>query len=254
MKRNQIGVQLYTLRDMAQKDLDETLKIVARLGFAGVEFAGFYGHSAQEVRGMLDHYGLKAFSAHIPAAAFEGDIETVVNDLQVVGAGWGIIPWVDPNDRNETAMRDLGARMNAWASRLADAGLKLAYHNHDFEFTTTLPTGETLFHTLMNNTDPETVFFEMDAGWVYAAGYDPAKELREHPDRIRLVHLKDADGVGPARDTVLGAGKVDWPAVIAAADGANVEAFIVEMDNPNPDDPVADVEASLHFAEGLASE
>jgi sugar phosphate isomerase/epimerase len=253
MKRDQIGVQLYTLREMAQKDLDETLKLIARLGFAGVEFAGFYGHTAEEVKGMLDHYGLKAFSAHIQAAAFEGDIESVVNDLQTIGAEWGIVPWVSPENRDETSMRDLGAQMNAWASRLKDAGLKFAYHNHDFEFTTVLPTGETLFHTLVNITDPETVFFELDAGWVYAGGYDPAKEIREHPDRIRLLHLKDADGVGSARDTVLGQGKVDWNDVIAAARETGIETFIVEMDNPNPDDPAADVEASLRFAEGLAS-
>ncbi|HEV2072110.1 MAG TPA: hypothetical protein VGR29_00575, partial [Thermomicrobiales bacterium] len=154
MKREQIGVQMYTLREMAAKNLDATLGEIARIGYAGVEIAGFYGHSASDVKSMLDRYGLKAFSAHIPAAQFEGDIESVVSDLTTIGAPWGIVPWVSPEERNETAMRDLGLKMNAYASHLKDADIKFGYHNHDFEFTEKVGTGETLFHTLLNITDP----------------------------------------------------------------------------------------------------
>ena len=78
MKRNQIGVQLYTLREMAAKDFEATLATVGKMGYAGVEFAGFHGHSAQDVRMMLDTYGLKAFSAHIGIDAFDGDIDRLL--------------------------------------------------------------------------------------------------------------------------------------------------------------------------------
>ncbi|HWV24070.1 MAG TPA: hypothetical protein VNZ58_07760, partial [Thermomicrobiales bacterium] len=101
MKRDQIGVQMYTLREMAAKDLDAALGAVAKMGYTGVEFAGFQGHSAAEVRQMLDRYKLKAFSAHIPADQFANDIESVVSDLQTIGAPWGIVPWVHPDNRNE---------------------------------------------------------------------------------------------------------------------------------------------------------
>lgn len=252
MKRDQIGVQMYTLREMAAKDLDATLAAVAKMGYGGVEFAGFQGHSAAEVRQMLDRYKLKAFSAHIPAAQFANDIESVVSDLQTIGAPWGIVPWVAPDNRDETSMRDLGQNMNAWASRLKDAGLKLGYHNHDFEFTTTLGTGETLFTTLLNITDPSLVFFELDAFWASVGGYEPDQVIRNHADRIRLLHLKDAAKDNPRKDVPVGTGVLDWGAILSAARQAGVEYYITEQDNPNPDDPQGDVATALRNAENMA--
>ena len=252
MKRNQIGVQMYTLREMAAKDLDATLGAVATMGYTGVEFAGFQGHSARDVRKMLDKYGLKAFSAHIPADQFAGDIESVVSDLETIGAAWGVVPFVSPENRDETSMRDLGLNMNAWASRLKMAGLKFGYHNHDFEFTTVLPTGETLFDTLINITDPELVFFELDAFWASVGGYEPDQVIRSNADRIRLLHLKDADRDDPRKDVPVGEGVLDWGAILSAAREAGVEYYITEQDKPNPENPAGDVETALRNAEGMA--
>ena len=252
MKREQIGVQMYTLREMAAKDLDATLGEIAKIGYAGVEFAGFYGHTARDVRSMLDAYGLKAFSAHIPAAQFEGDIESVVSNLSTIGAPWGIVPWVSPEERNETAMRDLGLKMNAYASRLKDAGISFGYHNHDFEFTEKVGNGETLFHTLLNITDPELVYFELDAMWAAVGGYEPDEVIRSHADRVRLVHLKDASREDPRKDVPFGEGVLDWGAILSAARDAGVEYYITEQDRPNPDDVLGDVRTSLINAEGMA--
>lgn len=252
MKRDQIGVQMYTLRDMASKDLDAALGAVAKMGYPGVEFAGFHGHSAKDVRNMLDKYGLKAFSAHIPATQFDGDIESVVRDLTAIGATWGIVPWVSPDDRNETTMRDLGLKMNAWASRLKDAGIRFAYHNHDFEFSETVGTGETLFDTLVNITDPELVFFELDAMWAAVGGYEPDEVIKANRDRIRLLHLKDASKQDARKDVPFGEGVLDWGAILSAARSAGVEYYITEQDNPDPKDPTGDVETALRNAEGMA--
>lgn len=252
MKRDQIGVQLYTVREMAAKDLDATLAEIARIGYAGVEFAGFHGHTAEEVRAMLDAYGLRAFAAHIPATQFEGDIESVVNDLMTIGAPWGIVPWVSPEARNETSMRGLGLKMNAYASRLKDAGIKFGYHNHDFEFTEKVGTGETLFHTLINITDPDLVFFELDAMWASVGGYEPDEVIRSHAGRIRLVHLKDASREDSRKDVPFGEGVLDWGAILSAARSAGVEYYITEQDKPNPNDVLGDVRTSLRNAEGMA--
>lgn len=252
MKREEIGVQMYTLREMAASDLDATLGEVAKAGYAGVEFAGFYGHAAEDVRAMLDRYGLKAFAAHIPVTQFEGDIESVVNDLTAIGASWGIVPWVSPEARNESSMRDLGLKMNAYASRLSDADIKFGYHNHDFEFTEKVGTGETLFHTLLNVTDPELVFFELDAMWASVGGYEPDEVIRSHADRIRLLHLKDASKDDPRKDVPFGEGVLDWGAILSAARNAGVEYYITEQDKPNPDDVLGDVRTSLRNAEGMA--
>lgn len=253
MKRDQIGIQMYTLREIAATDLERALAAVAKMGYSGVEFAGFQGHSASEVRQMLDRYGLKAFSTHIPVDQFAGDIESIVSDLQTVGAAWGIVPSVRPNSRDETSMRDLGENMNAWASRLKDAGISFGYHNHDFEFTTTFGTGETLFDTLLNITDPALVFFELDAFWASVGGYEPDQVIRRHADRIHLVHLKDASKDDPRKDVPFGEGVLDWEAILSAARQAGVEYYITEQDNPNPEDPVGDVRIALQNAEQRAT-
>jgi len=253
MKRDQIGVQMYTLREMAAKDLDGTLAAVAKMGYPGVEFAGFQGHSAAEVRAMLDTYGLKAFAAHIPAETFEGDIESVVSDLTTIGAPWGIVPWVAPDNRTEEYVRDLGLKMNGYASRLKDAGIKFGYHNHDFEFTTNVESGETLFQMLLNVTDPDLVFFELDAFWASVGGYEPDQVIRNNADRIRLVHLKDAARNAPRTDVPFGTGVLDWGAILSAAREAGVEYYITEQDNPNPENPAGDVETALENARGMAN-
>lgn len=252
MKRDQIGVQMYTLREMAAKDLDATLGAVAKMGYPGVEFAGFHGHSAAAVRAMLDKYGLKAFSAHIPAAQFDGDIESVVRDLTTIGAPWGIVPWISPESRDETSMRELGLKMNAWASRLKDAGIMFGYHNHDFEFSETVGTGETLFDTLVQITDPELVSFELDAMWAAVGGYEPDEVIKANRDRIKLLHIKDASKQDPKKDVPFGEGVLDWGAILSAARGAGVEYYITEQDHPNPEDPAGDVETALRNAEGMA--
>lgn len=252
MKRDQIGVQMYTLREMAAKDLDATLGTVAKMGYTGVEFAGFQGHSAADVKAMLDKYGLQAFAAHIPVTQFEGDIESVVSDLTTIGAPWGIVPWVSPDERGEASMRDLGLKMNAWASRLKDAGIGFGYHNHDFEFTAKVDSGETLYQTLLNITDPNLVFFELDAFWASFGGYEPDELIKANADRIRLVHLKDASKDDPRKDVPFGDGVLDWGAILSAARSAGVEYYITEQDHPNPDDPAGDVQTALRNAESMA--
>lgn len=252
MKREQIGVQLYTLREMAAKDLDATLGAVAKMRYPGVEFAGFQGHSARDVKSMLDRHNLKAFSAHIPVVQFESDLESVVNDLTTIGASWGIVPAVKQEDRTEEGMRRLGPRMNEWASRLKEAGIRFAYHNHDFEFSITGENGETLFDTLMSITDPELVFFELDAMWAVVGGYEPDEVIKANPGRIKLVHLKDASKEDVRKDVPFGEGVLDWGAILSASRNAGVEYYITEQDNPNPDDPVRDVETALRNAESMA--
>lgn len=252
MKRDQIGVQLYTLREMAANDLNATLREVATMGYAGVEFAGFQGHSAAEVRAMLDEYGLKAFSAHIPIAAFDGDIEEVVSDLQTIGAPWGVVPFVSPDDRSPAFFAELGTKMNSYGSRFAEAGLKLAYHNHDFEFTATAEDGRTIFETLISITDPALVSFELDAFWAAVGGYEPDGVMRQHPDRIKLVHLKDGKELARGKDLPFGEGALDWGAILSAARDIGVEYYITEQDNPNPENPLGDVETALRNAERRA--
>lgn len=249
MKKSQIGIQLYTLREQTAKDFDGTLSKVAAAGYPGVEFAGFQGHSAKDIRGLLDSHGLKAFSAHIPVTEFEASIDQVIENLHTIGAEWGVIPWIGPDDRSVAAFEKLGEKFNRYGEKLQAANLKFGYHNHNFEFEETSDAGKTIFDTLLEITEPGTVSFELDPFWAEVGGYDAAEVIRTNADRIRLVHLKDASRDDLRKDVPFGEGVLDWGAILSASDRAGVEYYITEQDNPNPTDPVGDVVTAYRNAE-----
>lgn len=250
MNRNQVAIQLYTLREEAAKDLQGTLQRLARIGYTAIELAGMYGHSASQVRAMIDGAGLRGVSAHIPLVEFEDRLDKVVEDAHTLGCEWVVIPWIGEELRSEAKLRELGEKMTAWGATIAGAGMKFGYHNHNFEFDNRTTGGETLWEMLVKHTDAATVSFELDAYWAMRGGFDPATLLREHADRIGLLHLKDANKEDPTKDTPFGDGALDWGAILAAARAANVAWYIVEQDHPG--DVWADVERSLANAQGLA--
>lgn len=130
------------------------------------------------------------------------------------------------------------ARMNEVGARAAALGMRFAYHNHPAEFLAY--DGKVAFHELLEHTDPALVAFELDLGWVAAAGYDPAHVLKEHGARIELLHVKDIATkerkpgtiAGDLTTVPIGKGSIDWPAVFAAAKAARIKSWFVEQEAP----------------------
>lgn len=254
MRTDQISIQLYTIRGITATDWDLALGQVAAAGYKAVEFAGFQGKTATEMRELLDKHGLSASSAHIPLVEFENRLDGVVEDLQAIGAEWGVVPWVAPEDRSEDALKAMAGKFDGYASRLAEAGLRFAYHNHEFEFTTLSADGKSVFDQMLDVTTPGQVFFELDAFWAAVGGADPADIIRSNSDRIALVHIKDgrqAD-LNRGKDLPFGEGDLDWDGILAAARDAGVEWYVTEQDNPNPDDPIGDITTAYRNAVKVA--
>jgi sugar phosphate isomerase/epimerase len=250
MRKDQISIQLYTLRDLLSKDIDGTLGKVAAAGYEYVEFAGFYGRSAGEIRELLDRHGLKTSSAHVPLTDFQSRLDGVVDDLVTLGAGWGIVPFVAPDSRSEEALKGIASQFDGFATRLHEAGIKFGYHNHDFEFTTKSADGVSVFDQMIAVTTPGLVSFELDAFWAAVGGVDPTEVIRANPDRIGLVHLKDgkAGAIERGKDLPFGEGDLDWDGILAASREAGVEWYVTEQDTPNAADPVADVTTAYNNA------
>lgn len=254
MRKDQISIQLYTIRDILAKNLDGGLAQVADAGYQAVEFAGFHGHTATEVRALLDKHGLRASSAHIPLTDFQDRLNGVIEDLLTIGAGWGIVPWVAPADRSEDALKSMASQFDGFASRLQESGLKFGYHNHEFEFELKSADGQTLFDQMLAITTPGLVSFELDAFWAAVGGADPAQLIRDNPDRIALVHLKDghAGSTERGKDVPFGEGSLPWDGILAAARDAGVEWYVTEQDNPNPDNPIGDIATAYRNAVAVA--
>jgi len=186
------GLQLYSVRDFTAKDLDYTLKKVAEIGYRYVEFAGFFGHSAQRIKEMLNEYGLIVSGTHSGFGDLDEDFAATVKYHQTIGNTNYIVPgapWKTAAELDETI-----GKMNKYAPLLAAEGIKLAYHNHDGEFR---PNADGLIahEEMERRTD---IAFQIDTYWAYVAGRDPVELITRLKDRVPVIHLKDGlqDGSG----------------------------------------------------------
>lgn len=259
-----LGLQLYALDPDLRRDLPATLAQVARLGVRTVELASMHGRSAAEMRAALDRAGLRCRSVHVAATAtvpgadglnFD-DVGRLADELSILGARDAVLPlfqapkrpgWGEPiplaalarpggvpvpADRYER-MADF---LNETGAILKRRGIAIGYHNHNFELA---PLGKgSGLQILLDRTDPRIVRFEMDTGWLSAAGQDPIEWLRRYPRRFSQMHVKDLKASTPVNfhlrqePAEVGAGRLDWPAILAAARQARVGRYFVEQDPP----------------------
>lgn len=225
---NGIGLQLYTVRSLLATSFEPTLEAVAALGYSEVEFAGYHRQVPATVRAALDRYGLRAPSAHVAVDATGDAWARLVDDAAIVGHRWLTLPWVDGRRWTEDRWHRLAATLNDRGAAAARAGLRVAYHNHDFELRgqDRLP-----LEILLAETDPALVDFEMDVYWLVAAGHDPIAWL-ERGTRFRMLHLKDTAGAPDHRMTDVGKGVIDWSAVLRTAARQGALHHFVEHDSP----------------------
>lgn len=233
-----LSLQLFTVRDAMAQDLEGTLEAIREMGLEYVELAGTYGMAARDFGSVLGRNGLRASGSHVGIEAIEEDCERVIEEARAVDSEWVIVPYVAEGQRN---WLELAERLGLAAEKLSEAGLSLAYHNHDFEFG-----ADYGFGALAANSHPLLVHFQIDVGWVQFAGHDPAKLLWDLGGRAPLVHLKDMD---PGRDNphvLAGEGAVRWDEVLAACEGIGVRFGAIEMDRP-PTDPIEDVRRCVAY-------
>lgn len=220
------GIQLYSVRDLAEESLEKALCAVASMGYQYVEFAGFFGHSAREVKAMLARYGLSVSGAHVGVGELARDqIAQTVAYHTALGNKSLIIPAADYSTREK--LDALISLINEATPVLAHSGITLGYHNHAGELLPTaygaLPLGE-----LETRTE---VSFEIDTYWAYVAGLDPVALLCRLGDRVRVIHLKDGLASGEGR--ALGEGTAP---VLAVREYAieNGLLTVVESEDCNP--------------------
>jgi sugar phosphate isomerase/epimerase len=248
---NRIALQLYTVRDLCEKDLAGSLATTAELGFEGVELHDLYGHSADAVRRLLEENGLAACSRHALLPSIESELDELAEELRILGTDRLVVAWIEAPATAADA--DLvQARILAAAERAAALGLRLGFHNHDGELSV-LEDGSSLVGRLLD-VESGTVFLELDLGWVWYAGADPLALLERAGSRAPLVHVKDLRRDGGPVHVPLGAGEVDYGGLMIAAATAGVEWLILEQDETHGRgfEAVADSVAELTRLSGNA--
>jgi len=236
-----IGLQLYSLRETIGQDLKGTLAKIARAGYQEVETygysveKGFWGLKPAEFKAALAANGLSTSSGHYELGDFMRDgqvasLQPSIDAAKACGQRYVIVPHLDESVRKSVAdFKTLAARLNQAGALCQKAGLRLGYHNHDFEFKPI--GGVTLFDVMLKETDPKLVDFELDLYWVVRAGQDPVRLMQAHPRRFPLWHVKDMDKAKPELNTEVGAGSVDFRKIFAQARTASLQHIFVEQEN-----------------------
>lgn len=238
---DRIGVQLYTVRSLMQEDVPGTLAAVAAIGYTEFEFAGYFGHSPEAIKGMLDEHGVTAPAAHMGLDALQASVDETIRAAQIVGHNYIVIPYLAADQRTMEGYQNLITALNTIGATCKDAGIQLGYHNHDFEFDTV--GGKVAFDMILDDTDPELVAIELDLFWTAKVNVDPLAYFERYPGRFHLCHVKDmADASGEQRMVSVGAGEIDFASIFAQSEQAGLKHYIVEHDRP--EDPLANIRAS----------
>ncbi len=255
LKQRNLGVQLYSVRNIISKDPAAVLKSIQDIGYTEVEAT--YANLL-EIWPALKQTSLKPISVHIDFAIFKqgGDhLDSTFADVKQRGFEYAVFPYVPTEDRGGMdVFKRQAAMLNNSGKRAKAHGLKLCYHNHAFEYAA-LNGGTTGLEVLMNETSKDLVSLELDIFWASVAGHDPVALLKTYAGRIPLLHLKDKargfatqynETVPPETFKEIGNGSIDIPAVLSAADAAGVRHYFVEQDQ-TPGDPITSLRQSYTY-------
>jgi len=243
-KKIPVGLQLYSVREQCKTDLPGVLAAVSKIGYRGVEFAGYHGRSARELRKLLDDNGLIACGTHTPYESVLGDkLKETIEFNHTVGNPYLIVPWMNETQSKQEWLKRAGL-FNDIADKVKADGMWVGYHAHAHDFKQI--EGVSAWDLFFGNTKSE-VIMQLDTGNCCVGGADPVAVLKKYPARARTIHLKPHGG-GP--EAVIGEDKVDWKAVFAFCEGkGKTQWYIVEHETGK--DPLETVKRNFEALKQL---
>jgi len=226
-----IGLQLYTLRDLAEENFLKLLTDIGDLGYEGVQFAGFYEETAEDIAQILKQSGVTSAGAHVPLDQLQNNLEDVMRYHETIENQLIICPYLPETMRQNKAEYLRTAELfNQLGQKLKLAGFQFGYHNHAFEFIKMEE--DTGFDIIFKNTDPDLVKMELDCFWATYAGHDPNQIINDYQDRCISLHLKDMKVEnGEQISTEVGNGTLDIKTILQTGLSSNVEWFIIEQEH-----------------------
>jgi sugar phosphate isomerase/epimerase len=255
--RGPFGLELYSLRHQIKSGDSASVKAAMayakKVGYTEIEAPDLAGLSAKAYRSLLDETGLSCTSMMAGYDQFKMELPTVTENAHALGATNVVNSWIPHKGPFTIELCHETARLyNEWGKKLRAEGLRFAHHTHGYEFQPY--EGQPLFDTLVKETNPEYVSFEMDVFWVVDPGHDPVAYLKQYPNRWRLMHLKDMKKGPPTHnytgdepvswDVALGTGRMDFPAILAEAEHIGVGRFYVEDESDQAHDQIV---KDLHY-------
>jgi sugar phosphate isomerase/epimerase len=246
-KKN-IGLQLYSLRDVIFKDPKGILKKVADFGYTEMETFGYkdgmlFGMSNADFGAYTKSIGLKVTSGHYGIDIVQGaNWEKAISDAKAIGQEYMIMPYLMENDRptKVDGYKKLCASLNKAGELCNKQGIRFGYHNHAFEFD--IVEEQIPYDIMLNELDPKLVMMEMDLYWMYNAKQDPFKYFEKYPGRFELWHVKDMNKEDRNKNADVGTGTIDFKALFAKAKQSGLKHFFIEQES-YPESPIKSIEA-----------
>lgn len=249
---NMIGIQMYTVRDQLTANFEGTVEKIAQIGYRNLEFAGYYNRTPEQVRALLDRVGAVSRSSHIGAPLLRQDAAGQIKAAKTIGQEYITLPSFNFGKEGLAGWRKAVAEFNQWGAMCRDAGLRLAYHNHNFEFASL--EGTTGYDVLVKEVDPKLVDFELDLYWARFADQDPLALFAKYPGRFAMWHVKDMAITGTQKGmTPVGKGTIDFKSIFAHARQSGMKYFFVEHDTAAqyPGGSLASAQASYEYLRQL---
>jgi sugar phosphate isomerase/epimerase len=254
---NNIGLQLYTVRDAMTADAKGTLTALAKMGYTDVEGAGYgngkmYGMAPKDFKMLLNDLGLRMNSMHTMLGTHVPNQErTLINkpellmeDCNILGLSYLICPYLFDHERKTMDQyKKLTDSFNKLGELSSKYKIQFGYHNHDFEFMTV--DGQIPYDYMLQNTDPKNVTFELDLYWVKKAGKDTFEYFSKHRNRFELWHVKDMDNTPEQFFTEVGNGVIDFKSIFTKKKESGMKLFYVEQDSCKNHLPIESVKISI---------
>ncbi|KQM34245.1 sugar phosphate isomerase/epimerase family protein [Chryseobacterium sp. Leaf201] len=243
-RKKTLGIQLYTVRDAISEDLEKTLERLAGSGFTTLEIYGyngtFFGKTKNEFQAILKNTGLKVVSSHHTSGILHSEKGTLLNsweqsveDLQAIGAKYMVCSYLFPEERTVNNYRKLPELLNRSGEITKQAGIQMAYHNHDFEFEK-FDDRQVVYDYILDSSSPELVKMELDLYWISKAGFDPLAYFEKYPKRFPLWHVKDMKA-GSKDFAEIGKGTINFKRIFEAGGKAGLDYWFLEQDSSDKD-------------------
>jgi sugar phosphate isomerase/epimerase len=248
-KDKPIGLQLYSLRQVINKDVKGTIKQLADWGYREFETYGYnngmlFGMTSKEFNDYVKSVGARVVSGHYGIDVVRGQWDKAVADAKEAGQEFMCLPWIAEADRTVDGYKKIIADTNKAGEVAQKSGIRMGYHNHAFEFEKV--GDKTGFELLLAELDPKYVGMELDIYWVVRAGQDPIKLINQYPGRFEQWHVKDMDKANNDNNADVGTGTINWKPIFAQAKKSGMKHYYIEQET-YPVDPMSSAKKSIEY-------
>ena len=244
-----IGLQLYSIKELTESDFLGTIEKVARIGYDGVEFAGYFNTRAKDLRNCLAAAGIAAAGSHIGIESLREQLDACIEYSNEINSPYIIVPYIPEEMRNSLdAYKATAEEFNKIGEKCRKNGILFGYHNHEFEFEKF--GGEFGLDLLVNHTAPENFFIELDTYWVEYSRLKSVDFVNKYKERCKILHIKDMKSMEDMENTEIGKGIMDFKGITAASLAYNPQWFTVEQEAFEIPQ-LQSIEESLRYLKGI---